>query len=1435
MKESIYLLRSNPSLTTNVKLVCDSSYNLYLESYSANKELSDNKYKKQQISPDSFISERLANFYKDLPSNLAFEVKNTTKSDAIQTDINLQYDDIYYSGMRIVEDTRYIEEFQYNTTLKIEPSNLPKWFFIFRADGAGITDINTLDSQSLKVIKWFDLSKATSIGKLFQKNYIDDDVIPQSPFELNLKKYEFSKWNGYDYKSGGTVSKSLFLEDYMRNSNTHYEMEKFITSQFQKNDVICSNYINISFLFDDTASGIFKPNIVYNIENDYKFMNEDIYNGDFKIGADLTLTNNTFKVNEEKSYRKRWTINRYYGFYLSDLISIKKISPTIPIPLNTNNISVFNNEFIETGTSISTIVPVMPLLSTWDDNKVYHIKIKETYYLLDRNLDSNNVYHYYIISDESFNKDFEGLLSDLIMDFDPVIKITWDSITNASYIVYQDNIPLKLDYDTKIKSSNSIFLLLKIYDKYYNVEYIDGDNSTRKCKIITDWYLTCDGNKFIRKYDSNKKEEIFTQILNKEEKIPYFEFYIPQFNQISDWDFKRDITGYANIEYDKYAYVNKNRPFLKEIDILDLSKPKDLLEETNYQIHTPNPYTTFTIFGGIITEYNYPEFYGDNFILPVASEYTATGDLYILDKQNNISDIWNINQNNCKWGSLDSISNASYPYKINNDLVNSGIYNYSPNPYTSSLDSTEFSLDWFYTIGIPHDNSVDVGGDTVVTNASILDIAFRTLNLDVYRQYQPYYFDGYTNYLDYVTFDLDYYKNYKSNFNLFNYFMTLPVTLSKISDDTIIEVMNKYYINRTSNFSKGDGYNGPSVLFKGLKAYIEYVKLNEPNLPINVDQLDKIVYVAADDLASYEFSIMFNNRETIDNTLYGKAGIEVIVNKIHKNVLIYLYVWTPFNCITNLHFRMRDEVYNEDFIYYTIIETGERVATEIKTANLKLGTLYKIFNNCATTYDGFSDGIHYSITETPELYNINDINHIGIAIDYTDNYYEPSINGFIVTIKIKEFFNLKQGDWVYLDFTPNITFPVTSKNYKIRSVLNDTITIELDNSTDALGTAPFSMPLNILPTIQKEKSLIPFRLRCIYPDEIKIDTSINNLLSDSSAPITPDNKLSSINKVLINDLTKVKDGTIENVWRNNPILRQLNKSTSDNELTFSEIEKLPSIYRYSGDYEPIINNINLFNKVELIEYGINTQIIDILVNPTYYINLFYTFYVMLNGEGKFKLMIDVIAHSTNGLLNETNIFKKGDILFLNFTSKLGPGLSRIHNFNDYNTYEKIANKYVEIEKVVRTYELDSTEILNLSLLSPPVLIPETSPGITPHLIYAIETNIEFDNIDPIYDPNFNISGYPQYRYINGNAFKVIKKNTNFDTTLSDFAMNKSIINAKYTSDIISPLKSSNTIYDEKNKFAMSDEHGVTFIDKNIFKSSWDLSYYYKTLKNKFNT
>ncbi len=951
--------------------------------------------------------------------------------------------------------------------------------------------------------------------------------------------------------------------------------------------------------------------------------------------------------------------------------------------------------------------------------------------------------------------------------------------------------------------------------------------------------------------------------------MPYFEFYIPQFVQVADWDFARDNTGYANIENDHFQYVNKTRPFLKEFDITDVSEPKDIYTERNYQIVTFNPLFLFSILVDEVNlsdprQYVYPEFSDTNFILPVASEYTATGDLYMLNQQNGISDIWNINQSNCKWGYLSGIGNASYPYKINNSLSASLKYNFTPNPFTESTDAAEFSLDWFYTFGIParQDNIATPGDQPIYVEH--LDIYFRTLNIDLYKQYQAIWDInlGHTEFLNYYKFDLDYYKNPNSKLNLFNYFLNFPVVIGESSDDTLREILYKYYVKRTSEFIKGDGYNGPSVFFKGLKAYVEYVKLNNPNSIIDSNIKEKVEYVPADDLAGYEFSIIFTNKETIDTTVHGQAGIDVVVNKIHKNVLILIYVLTPFNSKTSLSHTKRDLAYSETYVTYTELETGVIVNTELSISNLRLNILYSILNISAIQYDGFSDGIHYTIVDTVHEYKLKVLDIFNTVLDLTDCIYEASINGFLITLTLDEFCPIKQGDWVYLNFLA-APYNQFSKNYKVKTIINNKITIELDNISLVLGISPFALNIGDISYITKEKSIIPFRLRCITPEEIKINTRTNIVTLDSSAPIRPENNVNTLKaniffypappsppysydttNVLINDLKLIKDGTVENVWNDNPLLRRTYKSALNSELTYKEIDSLSSIYRYSGDYEPVINNVNLFNQFKLIEYGRNTNLIATMFHTSSVINTQLTYYIKLMPSGKYKLIIEAVAHKYNGLLNEIDPFKVNDIIYFSFGNLFktyhDASFTRDYNFADYNTYYKIANKYFEIDSIINTYKLTNQQVLNLFndnavvLEDDGVYNPLTDP-VPDHLVYVIETSYEFDSYDPLYEQQFDVSSDPIYlTNSSANFFKQVENNISFDKSLKDFGINKQIIIGKFTSNSDSPLKTSNALYDEKNKFAMDDEHGVTQIDRNIFKSSWDLEYYYKTDKNKFN-
>ncbi len=117
INKSFQLLRTNPALTTNIKLVVTSNYKLYLESFDTNKQLSDQKFKHYLINKNNLYEDQIINFYGGLSSQLAFDVKYDSDVSNVFSTYNKQFDDIYWSGAKAVEDNWYNEDYEVFSTI----------------------------------------------------------------------------------------------------------------------------------------------------------------------------------------------------------------------------------------------------------------------------------------------------------------------------------------------------------------------------------------------------------------------------------------------------------------------------------------------------------------------------------------------------------------------------------------------------------------------------------------------------------------------------------------------------------------------------------------------------------------------------------------------------------------------------------------------------------------------------------------------------------------------------------------------------------------------------------------------------------------------------------------------------------------------------------------------------------------------------------------------------------------------------------------------------------------------------------------------------------------------------------------------------------------------------------------------------------------------
>ena len=280
-RTSFGLIRTNPKLTTNIKIVADSKNLIYLESIDANPYLSRSIFKGYSISPNGSYSYDIKKFYSQsgvsIPESIAYSIYEEDDSTVVKDRYKNQYDFTYGFGTLPKNSKLYSEEYGMFAPLWVEKDNLPDYFVIFKMDGpvtinskeyrASSNNIN-LDTddvlrsltedpeyffenivQKARVIKTFDLTNKSALGK-YIRNHVNDINFPESSYYLSLEKDEISYWSGISYKDGGFAKKgSDIYNEYTLVDKTIIESEDFITDGFKRNSIVCSNILNLEFLF----------------------------------------------------------------------------------------------------------------------------------------------------------------------------------------------------------------------------------------------------------------------------------------------------------------------------------------------------------------------------------------------------------------------------------------------------------------------------------------------------------------------------------------------------------------------------------------------------------------------------------------------------------------------------------------------------------------------------------------------------------------------------------------------------------------------------------------------------------------------------------------------------------------------------------------------------------------------------------------------------------------------------------------------------------------------------------------------------------------------------------------------------------------------------------------------------------------------------------
>ena len=276
-KASFQLIRTNPKLTTNIKIIVNSSGKLFLESFDANEILSNSLYKSVAIDARSTFDKDLASFYsaRNTPKEIAYSIKQNSDNSSVLSTYDSQYEMFYASGTEAITSEIYTEDLGILAPLWIE-DQIPDYFIVFRIDdpvafnmvgqtssengiSEATTSINFTENvlNSCTAIKTFNLTESSDLGK-YIRNYKNQQTFPKSPFFLNLQSDQMTQYRGISYSDGRFVDKGeiLYSEFYGKDKSI-IEQEYFITNGFERNGVVIANILNLQYLFTDTTSSEF--------------------------------------------------------------------------------------------------------------------------------------------------------------------------------------------------------------------------------------------------------------------------------------------------------------------------------------------------------------------------------------------------------------------------------------------------------------------------------------------------------------------------------------------------------------------------------------------------------------------------------------------------------------------------------------------------------------------------------------------------------------------------------------------------------------------------------------------------------------------------------------------------------------------------------------------------------------------------------------------------------------------------------------------------------------------------------------------------------------------------------------------------------------------------------------------------------------------------
>ena len=1315
----------------------DTNYKLSLDSIDSDVNLSFDKFKKISFTKDNYYDELIPYFYKDLPSETAFSIKYENDVESMSDDFKNQYDELYNYGARnIVNNKNYTEEYEYFAPLYITKNGLPKKFIIFRVDGSGIGNLRKENFKieilkRLKTVRLFDLTKESVLGEWMGKNFTDNKYFPDSPLDIDFRNLEFCRWNGIDYQNGGYTYKSLFIDDILDEEKEIYELEKFVFDSYKNNKVVFPNILNLSFLFDDTPS---TPEI-----------------------------------------KRRWSINRYYGFYLEDLEFVTSISPYLPIALQTD-------VKVQTGNVLYSATSSNPFLQDWTDKKPFYVEYNGSYYKVEKftetvtnqlvkmknplsTLESRTKKDLGFrtskggVSNDAIKKSVTTNTKSAVEEFGDIIVTKYRIISDldlsgltasslnqnfgqidiTNRLIKENNFNLEIsNFDDQ--NGNIGVWLIEIDGIYHNL-IKEGES----IKLSTDYTFTFNQNDFT--YKVNGKSTKISTVVDFNNVPKKFSIYRSRFTDIKDFDTRIVDTEYSKYEYEEYDQLTKTDETKMYLEnILSNSSPVDL-DDFIYKDEVVN--------------------------IPVSSEYTANYETFKIDTE--LSEIWRKNSVYCRWGFQKSLSANDMPYLLNNSLIFED-FNRTTNIMDPFPKRIERNLDYFYTINSSTSSYLHHTLHVENVDNGVIDTNFR-FNLE--------------KYLNFGTFSHDY----------FSYLFSKK---SSFLNDKIQKNTTKY-----SYFNVGDDSVPNHTLFRGLRFDIyevDGISLNSNN------QIDKVNIKSSNMFDDYKFSVLLSDNDyqpifaTNSNQI---IGLSHSLNDLSWKVL--------------KEWRMDTQYSNDDIVIYNDM-LFILIASQSKNSPVsKIGNKIVSSNPITQGFEFYGEPTIFwnptlnqdYVYNSGEYYkkNSGNINFWNPSISYSEGNTVLFKKFYYKSLLSDNRYNpLESVGWIKLESLPNVE-NTKWKLIEVWSSKKDLVDGDyaiFDNTVYRRAGNLFSVQERVI-TLDSEPNQVLGKVpRPVEGGWI----SVSSLIPDTTAVY----KFRDV--IEMNDSYYLCGNTPSSTLDNNVIVYinkkwknvLVNINIADN--TYTNISETNRDDLYNILYKKL-TALNFSNTVNDItnKYGFSD----------------YISYVITEEDGTTKKygyqFYDMIYQiQTRSSKNPNGIIRKIENI------KDLPYLLRCEESDKLDVkVDSLIKRAVSLPNTLNPFrKLNNGKIVDLSQLNYYNNIPIASNIIENQFPPKVFENYH-GNRNNISNDIYRYSGYytPIFydiQLFERNEFDL--GNYKFDLSLTDFGLMKERkirkINRKG-----SKLRLAN-INDEKSIYPMLDEFGYSVYDFFIFSSTWDLKYYLET-------